>query len=99
MHTKLARIKNLKNLTITEQRGLCKQRRPRSDAAENKGMKLIANGFPRVNNTSFVCPKLTTVYEVCYIRHKNLGTIMKAVTLSSAMCKITVKLSDKQSYL
>ena len=40
MHTKLAHIKNLKNL-ILEQIGLCKQRRPRSDAAENKGMKLI----------------------------------------------------------
>ena len=36
MHTKLARIKNLK-----EPIGLSKQRRPRSDAAENKGMKLI----------------------------------------------------------
>ena len=40
----------------------------------------IANGFPRVNNTSFVCPKLATVYEVCHIRYKSMGTIMKAVT-------------------
>ena len=39
----------------------------------------IANGFPRVNNTSFVCPKLATVYEVCHIRYKSMGTIMKAV--------------------
>ena len=34
MHTKLARIKNLANLNIGTDR-------PRSDAAENKGMKLI----------------------------------------------------------
>ena len=40
----------------------------------------IANGFPRINNTSFVCPKLATVYEVCHIRYKSMGTIMKAVT-------------------
>ena len=40
----------------------------------------IANGFPWVNNTSFVCPKLATVYEVCHIRYKSRGTIMKAVT-------------------
>ena len=64
------------------------------------GFSVIAYGFPRVNNTSFVCPKLATVYEVCYIRYKSMGTIMKAVTfLSSAMRKITAKLSDKQSYL
>ena len=40
MHTKLARIKNLKNLNIGIDRPM-QQRRPRSDAAENKGMKLI----------------------------------------------------------
>ena len=33
-------IKNLKNLNIGTD-SLCKQRRPRSGAAENKGMKLI----------------------------------------------------------
>ena len=40
MHTNLACIKNLKKL-ILGQIGLCKQYRPRSDSAENKGMKLI----------------------------------------------------------
>ena len=40
MHTKLARIKDLKNLNIGTDRPM-QQRRPRSDAAENKGMKLI----------------------------------------------------------
>ena len=40
MHTKLARIKNLKNLNIGTDRPMQK-RRPRSDAAENKGMKLL----------------------------------------------------------
>ena len=40
MHTKLARIKNLKNLNIGTDRPM-QQRRPRSDAAENKGMKRI----------------------------------------------------------
>ena len=40
MHTKLARIKNLKNLNIGTDRPM-QQRRPRSDAAENKGMELI----------------------------------------------------------
>ena len=39
-----------------------------------------ANVFPRVNNTSIVCPKLATVYKVCHIRYKSMGTIMKAVT-------------------
>ena len=29
---------------------------------------IIANGFPRANNTSFVFPKRATVYEVCHIR-------------------------------
>ena len=41
MHTKLAHIEDLKNLNIRTHRLLCKQCRPRSDAAENKGMKLI----------------------------------------------------------
>ena len=40
MHTKLAFIKNLKNLNIGTDRPM-QQCRPRSDAAENKGMKLI----------------------------------------------------------
>ena len=40
MHTKLTRIKNLKNVDIRTDRPM-QQRRPRSDAAENKGMKLI----------------------------------------------------------
>ena len=40
MHTKLAHIKNLKNLNIGTDRPM-QQRRPRSDAAENKGMNLI----------------------------------------------------------
>ena len=38
-----------------------------------KLIRIIANGFPRVNNTSFVCPKLATVYEVCHIRYKCVG--------------------------
>ena len=50
---------------------------------------------------SFVCPKLATVYELYHIRYKSMGTIMKGFTLilSSTMRKITVKFSDKQSYL
>ena len=39
--------------------------------------RLIANDFPRF---SFVWSKLATVYEVCHIRYKSMGTIMKAVT-------------------
>ena len=40
MHTKLAPIKNLNNLNTGTDRPM-QQCRPRSDAAENKGMKLI----------------------------------------------------------
>ena len=40
---------------------------------------VIANDFSLVNNTSFVCPKLATVPEVCHARYKNMETIMKMV--------------------
>ena len=29
---------------------------------------------------SFVCPKLATIHEVCHVRYKSMGTIMKVVT-------------------
>ena len=44
MHTKLARVKNLKNLNIGTDRPM-QQRRPRSDAAENKGLKFGGIGL------------------------------------------------------
>ena len=51
-----------------------------SEGGNYPGRIIIGNVFPRVNNTSFVCPKLATVYEVCHIRYKSMETIMKAVT-------------------
>ena len=64
-------------------------------AVFNKKELAIANGFPRVNNTSFFCRKLATAYEVLSYQIQKHGLSH----LSSAMRKITVKLSDKQSYL
>ena len=33
----------------------------------------IANGFPRLNITSFVCPKLAAVHEFCHISTRLQG--------------------------
>ena len=52
-------------------------------------MQEIVNSFPWVNNALFVCPKLAMVYEICHIRYKSMGTIMKAVTLVVCNAKIS----------
>ena len=42
--------------------------------------RINSDGFPQVQNTSFVCSKLAKLHEVSYIRYNSMGTIMKVVT-------------------
>ena len=39
---------------------------------------IIANDFPEVNNMSFVCLKHAMFHEVCHIRYKSMGMIIKS---------------------